>query len=176
MAKKHPWPSWILYDQAFREKSAWMPECCGEKRMLYLCQMLHLGSNQVTWHKYSIQFQHPASVLAEAGCWNCQLLEYSSETCPHKLPSKRARRIDPRADKPCKKYNERCSFSTKSKYSHKCLNHEAAHSLSQCSKVLRDHSHGNEGAARLCNNASCCGKLGCSASKWVSCIMLIRVY
>jgi len=33
LAKKYPWPSWIFYDQSFREESAGMPGHLGGRRM-----------------------------------------------------------------------------------------------------------------------------------------------
>ena len=131
MARKHPWPSWILYDQAFREEAAWMPErlCGKEDASLY--------AKCYTWGPIR---------SADPGCWNCQSFEHSSGMCPHKPPPKRVRRADPKADEPCRKYNNndgRCTFGEKCKYQHKCQNCEGGHPLSRCPKLRRDHSNGN---------------------------------
>ena len=108
MVRKHLWPSWILYDQAFREESAWMPE------RLWGKEDISLYAKCYTWGP---------TRSADPGCWNCQSLKHSSGMCPHKPSLKRPKRVYPRADEPCKKYNNndgRYPFGEKCKYPHKC--------------------------------------------------------
>ena len=78
MAKKFPWPSWILYDQAFREEAAYLPaRLWGKEDASLYAKCFNWGPTSATpnW------------------CWNCQSLEHQTDQCPHKpSATKRPRR------------------------------------------------------------------------------------
>ena len=97
MAKKFPWPSWIPYDQAFREEAAYLPARLWGKEDASL---------------YAKCFNWEPTSATPTWCWNCQSLEHQTDQCPHKpSATKRPRRDDLRPEDPCKKYNNNDGFA-----------------------------------------------------------------
>ena len=126
MAKKYPWPSWILYDQSFREEAAWMPDKLWGKEDASL---------------YARYFNGNTTGIPEAGFWYCHTQDHSSARCPHKPPVKKAKQEDTKAapDEPCKRYNYndgRCTFGVSCRYPHKCSAcGGGAHLLTHCYRL-----------------------------------------
>ena len=67
------WPSWIVYDQAFQQEMA------GEKGQLWA---------KVDPSTYSVCF-FGQNMNTENWCSTCRLLDYTSATCPEKVPRMR---------------------------------------------------------------------------------------
>ena len=129
MAKKFPWPSWILYDQAFREEAAYLPaRLWGKEDASLYAKCFNWGPTSATpnW------------------CWNCQSLEHQTDQCPHKpSATKRPRRDDLRPEDPCKKYNNNdgiCSYGAKCKFAHKCYSCGGPHPYSRCSRKGKEQA------------------------------------
>ena len=121
MAKKFSWPSWIMYDQAFREEAAYLPaRLWGKEDASLYAKCFNWGPTSATpnW------------------CWNCQSLEHQTDQCPHKpSAAKRPRRDGLRPEDPCKKYNNNdgiCSYGAKCKFAHKCFSCGGPHPYSRC--------------------------------------------
>ena len=129
MAKKFPWPSWILYDQAFREEAAYLPARLWGKEDASL---------------YAKCFNWGPSSATPNWCWNCQSLEHQTDQCPHKpSATKRPRRDDLRQEDPCKKYNNNdgiCSYGAKCKFAHKCYSCGGPHPYSRCSRKGKEQA------------------------------------
>ena len=89
MAKKYPWPSWIVYDQSFREESAGMPgRLWGKEDASTYAKCFNWGS-----------------VMPADGCWICQSIEHQADI-PHKPTSaKHARGERMKSEGSCRKYN-----------------------------------------------------------------------
>ena len=127
MAKKYPWPSWILYDQSFQEESAGMPgRLWGKEDSSTYAKCFNWGP-----------------VMSSNGCWICQSMDHQADRCPHKPPpTKRARRERRYSEEPCRKFNNNdgnCSFGDMCKFAHKCYSCGGPHPYSRCPKVRRDH-------------------------------------
>lgn len=133
MAKKYPWPSWIMYDQAFREEAAYIPSrLWGKEDASLYAKCFNWGpSKEPNW------------------CGNCQSLEHQAERCPHKPPSaKRVKEAKP--EDPCKKFNNNdgnCSYGAKCKFPHKCYSCGGPHPYPRCPKQVRDQGKQRGGRA-----------------------------
>ena len=123
MAKKYPWPTWVLYNRSFCKESTWMPDQQWGKENSSL---------------YARYFNGTPAESTEVHGRNCQMLEHSAAaTCTHRSLQKKARQDDlkPVWDQPCKKYNYndgRCSFGSSCQLPHKCLACSGAHPIIWC--------------------------------------------
>lgn len=134
---KYRWPSWVVYDQNFRQEAA--------------------ESGLRDWSKVdpSIYAQcfTGASISPENWCKRCHSVDHASEGCPLK-PSTANRRPPPPAappsrkrppprsnPEPCKRFNNYdgdCKFGDSCIYQHKCDNcGELSHPATKCSKPKR---------------------------------------
>ena len=125
MAKRYPWPTWVLYDQSFREEAAWMPDKVWGKEDASL---------------YARYFNGTLAEGAEAYCANCHTAEHSVAMCPHKPPQKRVRQDESKSqwDEPCRKFNfndGKCTFGASCRLPHRCLACGGAHPVTRCFKL-----------------------------------------
>ena len=141
---KYGWPSWIVYDQNFRQEAA--------------------ESGNLDWAKvdpsiYTQCFTGATQMSAEGWCRRCQSVDHLTENCPSKpgpssagysagyanssrkfpLPLAGRKRSAPQSiPEVCKKYNKYdgdCRFGDNCIFQHKCGNcGEPNHPVTQCQK------------------------------------------
>ena len=137
-SQKFKWPSWVVYDQNFRQLAA--------------------EENLTTWARpdpgvYAQSFTNYA-LSAEGWCKYCHSVDHISDTCPARpksvYPRKRAtnatypaaskRPLTPSADDTiCRKYNRYegdCHFGKNCRFRHVCSNCKKEHPVSQCKEPL----------------------------------------
>ena len=118
-AKRFQWPSWVIYDQNFRQEMASRPG--------------------LTWSRadptiFSQCFLGMAKQSAEAWCKYCHSVDHASDLCgeaPRKAP--RMQLPTSAATQICRNFNSPrgCSFQL-CKYLHKCTLCKGSHSRVQC--------------------------------------------
>ena len=121
---KFKWPSWVVYDQNFRQDA--------------------VGNLQLAWAKvdpstYAQCFTNQV-ISRENWCEKCQSLDHTSGNCPSR-PRKRPWSAMMPQDQPgsnddiCKKYNRfnsDCKFGKECRYLHMCLKCREPHPISRC--------------------------------------------
>jgi len=133
MAKKYPWPSWIAYDQAFREESAGIPgRLWGKEDFSIYARCFNWGP-----------------VAPADGCWICQSLEHQADRCPLKPPSLKRPRMERkgRSEEPCRKFNNNdgyCSFGAKCRFPHKCFTCGGPHPYTRCPRSSARRDQGKD--------------------------------
>ena len=134
MSKRFPWPSWIIYDQNFREEAAAIPGKPWGKADASL---------------YSQCFTGVITGSAEPWCQVCQSLGHQSGSCPYGPPFKR-HRIETKREAPtqlCRKFNNNdgmCSYRGNCKFAHKCFLCGGDHPYSQCTKGRKNRRDGRK--------------------------------
>ena len=127
-ARKFKWPSWVIYDQNFRQKMATKPG---------------LDWASIDSTVYAESFMHMNISPTESWCKTCQSIDHPSSACPVTPRPPKRRRL---TEIICRNYNTKgCSYNG-CRYAHKCSNCKGAHPASSCtsrpveSGVARDRS------------------------------------
>lgn len=139
---KYRWPSWVVYDQNFRQEIS--------------------GNSEQTWSKvdpsiYALSFTGQAS-SGENWCVNCQCLDHTTQNCPMRPSKKRTWNTAmgsspqrpagqrPAGQRPpiCLKYNKfdgDCKFGKDCRFTHACSScKEEGHPVSKCkARGAKDH-------------------------------------
>ena len=124
---KYKWPSWVVYDQNFRQDAA--------------------GNPQLSWTKvdpsiYAQCFTNQA-ISAENWCDKCHALDHTFSKCPSRSRKRPWSAASPRYqpssgdEEICKKYNRfngDCKFGADCRFQHVCLimKCKEAHPVSRC--------------------------------------------
>ncbi len=127
---KYRWPSWVVYDQNFRQEVT--------------------GNVGQSWAKvepgiYALSFTGQA-ISAENWCARCQCLDHASSNCPMQRkrswssamgsPPAGQGRATSRHDQPvCLKFNKfegDCKFGNRCKFAHVCSSCREPHPVSKC--------------------------------------------
>ena len=141
-SKKYKWPSWVVYDQNFRQEVAGAPDQVWAKADPSLYAQCFTGQEK----------------NSENWCGRCQGLDHTSNECPYpprKRPWSGASGGGPnnprggaagsgRSDQPCLKYNRYqgdCRFGRDCRFQHVCSNCQGAHPVSRC-KAGNGPQHG----------------------------------
>ena len=124
VSAKFKWPSWVVYDQNFRQDA--------------------VGNPQLAWAKvdpstYAQCFTNQA-ISRENWCEKCQSLDHTSGNCPSRPRKRPWSAMTPQAqsgsnDDICKKYNRfngDCKFGKECRYLHICLKCREPHPISRC--------------------------------------------
>ena len=133
VSQRFKWPSWVIYDQSFRQEAA-------ERGIKEWSQM----DPSLFAQCFTGQAKN-----TEAWCKICHSLDHSSDLCPLKPPPIKRPRPSTYSATPqetCKRYNKfngNCSFGTRCRYAHKCLKCGGEHPISACPKKPVP-SHGSE--------------------------------
>ena len=133
VSQRFKWPSWVIYDQSFRQEAA-------ERGIKEWSQM----DPSLFAQCFTGQAKN-----TEAWCKICHSLDHSSDLCPLKPPPIKRPRPSTYSATPqetCKRYNKfngNCSFGTRCRYAHKCLKCGGEHPISACPKKPVS-SHGSE--------------------------------
>ena len=117
-ARKFTWPSWVIYDQNFRQDKAahqdwdWSKPDAG---MFTQCFIHAVDANQDSWCKF------------------CLSLEYSSSSCPSAPPQAKPPRFDGRSTLQCRDYNtKKGCYRKECWYKHSCRNCQGPHPDYKC--------------------------------------------
>ena len=119
-AKRFQWPSWVIYDQNFRQEMASRPGLMWSRAEPTIFSQCFLGM---------------AKNSAEAWCRYCHSVDHASDICgeaPRKAP--RLQQSSYSSAQICRNFNSAkgCSFQW-CKYLHKCALCKGPHSRIQCS-------------------------------------------
>lgn len=137
-SQKYRWPSWVVYDQNFRQEAA--------------------GNPTQSWAKvdpsiYAQCFTGQA-ISAENWCTKCQCLEHTSVNCPYrqrKRPWNAAMGIganqsasragsDPPICIKYNKFNRDCNFGKDCRFLHVCSSCRESHPITRCPKSASGNS------------------------------------
>jgi len=124
-AKRFRWPSWIVYDQNFRQEVAGNPGQQWAKADSSVYSRSFLGQDRIggSW------------------CEACLSIDHITEDCPLEPPT--PKRVRGKLSPPpagsqiqyCRKYNRNngeCSFGTRCKFVHRCHRCDGDHPASRC--------------------------------------------
>ena len=126
-SRKFKWPSWIVYDQNFRQEAAGNPSQSWVKVEPSLYAQCFTGQE----------------VQGEGWCTTCQGVDHSTADCPFQ-PRKRPRLAMASSNPPprgaktsevCQKFNRfggDCSYGRKCKFAHVCEVCKGPHPVSRC--------------------------------------------
>lgn len=127
-SQRYRWPSWIVYDQNFRQEAAGNP---------------HLSWARVDPSMYAQCFTGQA-ISAENWCARCQCLDHTTSSCPYR-PRRRPMSTtgagigalsQPRQEQQvCIKYNKfngDCKFGKTCRFLHVCSSCKEPHPVSRC--------------------------------------------
>ena len=124
-SQRFKWPSWVIYDQNFRQDAA-------DQRILVWAR-LDPGL-------FSQCFTGQAK-NSEAWCRSCHSVDHGTDSCPLKPlvtppPPKRSRPSSAPTTVVCRKFNRlgNCPFGSKCRYAHRCSLCGGEHPLTQCPK------------------------------------------
>ena len=125
-SQRYRWPSWVVYDQNFRQEAAGNP---------------HQSWARVEPSIYTQCFTGQA-VSTENWCSRCQCLDHTTSTCPYR-PRKRqwnnaggsgnSSTQGRQEQQICIKYNGDCKFGKECRYLHICSACRELHPISRCS-------------------------------------------
>ena len=124
-SRKYRWPSWVVYDQNFRQDAA--------------------GNASLSWAKVEPSLYAQCFTGQEARrenwCRTCQSVEHASASCPFQSTRKRAWSGPSGPGSPsgtddvCRKYNKYngdCRYGRDCKYKHVCSSCQGAHPAARC--------------------------------------------
>ena len=123
-SQRFKWPSWVIYDQNFRQEAADRDIKVWSQMDPSLFAQCFTGQAKGT----------------ESWCKTCHSLDHSSDLCPLKPPVNKRPRSSTYPSPPqetCKRYNKfngNCNFGNRCRYAHKCLKCSGDHPASACSK------------------------------------------
>ena len=133
IAKASQWPSWVVYDQNFRQEAA---------------GNLHQSWARVDPSIYAQCFTGQA-ISNENWCTRCQCLDHATSSCPYR-PRKKpwnsvgGTALQGKQEQPiCIKYNKfngDCKFGKECHYLHVCSSCKEPHPISRC-KVRKETSN-----------------------------------
>ena len=125
---KYRWPSWVVYDQNFRQEAA--------------------DRSLKTWAQVDSSIYTQCftgmSITQEGWCKVCQSIDHSTDSCPLKqvtkrpaapLPAAAGKRFQPEPKAVCIKYNKYdgdCKFRKACRYLHVCSFCEGPHPVTRC--------------------------------------------
>ena len=116
-AKKFKWPSWVIYDQNFRQEMA--------------------AKQEWDWAKtdpsmYTQCFLHAMDTTQEGWCKFCQSLDHGSSSCCLAPPQEKRQRLEGKSYQ-CRDYNSKKGCSRKDcKYKHTCRFCQSRHPAHKC--------------------------------------------
>lgn len=121
-AKRFQWPSWVIYDQNFRQEMASRPGLMWSRAEPTIFSQCFLGM---------------AKNSAEAWCKYCHSVDHASDICgeaPRKAP-RFQQQVSSGSMQICRNFNSLrgCSFQS-CKYAHKCSICKGAHSRVHCNQ------------------------------------------
>ena len=123
-SQRFKWPSWVIYDQNFRQEAADRDIKVWSQMDPSLFAQCFTGQVKGT----------------ESWCKTCHSLDHSSDLCPLKPPAIKRPRSSTFPSPPqetCRRYNKfngNCNFGSRCCYAHKCLKCSGDHPASACSK------------------------------------------
>ena len=132
LSQRFLWPSWVIYDNSFRQEAA---------------ETKRLDWSQLDYGLHARCFHNQASAL-EGWCSTCLSVDHLQANCPlakkKEWPNKRPSTVNPPSSKRfmhdatpiCRSFNSGdgsgCQFTPKCNYRHVCLSCQGTHPKSRC--------------------------------------------